>query len=253
MALTFTSETWFNSVQLLSNGPYWSLCYEVWYYAIFGAAYYLKGRRRGFTLAALTILAGPKILVLFPIWLLGVALYRYKNIPKPSVGFALFIISIVSIVIIVHSDLPTAALRIVRHVVGDEIFQKLEFSGVFPSDYLVALLVAINFLAVRSFDGKIDLGWITGPIRWAGASTFSLYLFHFPLMLLLLSTFPSLQVSGNAPVLIASILILVVLLSYATERQKVFWRKVVTFMISIARNYRPFRFSSAYDSDGSKI
>ena len=36
------NESWV-SVQMLSNTPYWSIAYEVFYYALFAALFYLKG------------------------------------------------------------------------------------------------------------------------------------------------------------------------------------------------------------------
>jgi len=54
------------------NPPYWSLCYEVWYYALFGAAVYLPPARRMLWLVLLAAIAGPRILLLLPVWLAGV-------------------------------------------------------------------------------------------------------------------------------------------------------------------------------------
>ena len=42
----FLGQSWTLNVGPPENAPYWSLCYEVWYYAIFGAAFYLTGSRR---------------------------------------------------------------------------------------------------------------------------------------------------------------------------------------------------------------
>ncbi len=45
LPLLFLSEsTW--GAGPVWNPPYWSLCYEVWYYALFGAAVYLRGPGR---------------------------------------------------------------------------------------------------------------------------------------------------------------------------------------------------------------
>ena len=71
-AVTFTNEIWFSSVRPFSNGPYWSLGYEAWYYAIFAALAYFGGWKRFPIAAALALIAGPKILLLLPIWFLGV-------------------------------------------------------------------------------------------------------------------------------------------------------------------------------------
>ena len=42
LALSFLSLSGYGG-DLAWNGAYWSLCYEVWYYALFGAAMFLRG------------------------------------------------------------------------------------------------------------------------------------------------------------------------------------------------------------------
>ena len=34
-ALAFTNQSWLNNTRIGTNGPYWSLAYEVWYYVAF--------------------------------------------------------------------------------------------------------------------------------------------------------------------------------------------------------------------------
>ncbi|HEY7576230.1 MAG TPA: acyltransferase family protein, partial [Acetobacteraceae bacterium] len=72
----FLGQTWFLDLAPPLNGPFWSLNYEAWYYAIFGAWTYLPRPFRVLTAVVLATIAGPKILLLMPCWLLGVVLYR---------------------------------------------------------------------------------------------------------------------------------------------------------------------------------
>jgi len=67
--ILFIHELWFSSVRLFSNGPFWSLGYEFWYYAIFGSFFYFYGKKRYMISIALASVAGPKIILLFPVWL----------------------------------------------------------------------------------------------------------------------------------------------------------------------------------------
>jgi peptidoglycan/LPS O-acetylase OafA/YrhL len=240
--LTFTSETWFASILLLSDGPFWSLCYEVAYYAIFGAAYYLRGWRRVFAVAVLAMLAGPKILLLFPIWLLGAALYHYKRVLSLAGAGLVFGLTLFGLVAFVHSGIPETIIAGTSNLLGARLFTLLEFSGRFPVDYIVALLVAGNYLAVRSFDGKLRLNpRLAKAIRWGGAGTFSLYLFHRPVILMLSSIFSPSPTTQNACLLILSTVAFTVLLSYATERRKLLWRG---FAMAIVLRIRMLRRSS---------
>ena len=74
-ALTFTNEVWNVDVPIGSNIPYWSLGFEVWYYVLFGCALFAP---RGWAILSCLIMAlflGPGIIVLFPMWLAGAAIY----------------------------------------------------------------------------------------------------------------------------------------------------------------------------------
>ena len=77
--LLFVNELWFTSVRPFSNVPFWSLGYEFWYYAIFAAACFLSSWQRVLALAAIAAVVGPKILLLLPVWLLGVGAYRWTK------------------------------------------------------------------------------------------------------------------------------------------------------------------------------
>src|SRR5438105_547317 len=42
----FINELWFLHVPVMTDRPYWSLSYEVWYYIAFGLIFYLRGGQR---------------------------------------------------------------------------------------------------------------------------------------------------------------------------------------------------------------
>ena len=73
LSAVFLGASWTLAMLPGSNFPFATLDYEAWYYVLFGLAAFLRGRRRMAALAAAALLAGPKILLLFPIWLMGVA------------------------------------------------------------------------------------------------------------------------------------------------------------------------------------
>jgi peptidoglycan/LPS O-acetylase OafA/YrhL len=82
--LTFSTDFWFLSEDAFSNIPYWSLCYEVWYYVVFGALVFGRGFWRwGIAIAAL-LMMGPRLWLLWPVWLAGMAGRRLY----PSAGAA---------------------------------------------------------------------------------------------------------------------------------------------------------------------
>jgi peptidoglycan/LPS O-acetylase OafA/YrhL len=78
----------------LSEAPpwliqYWSLGYEVWYYALFGVVFYLRGIKRLLLGALVLLVMGFKLWLLLPVWLAGVCLYKYqKDLPLTRIQLA---------------------------------------------------------------------------------------------------------------------------------------------------------------------
>src|ERR1700733_12625796 len=70
LSLTMLSQSWFRDSSPLSNSPFWSLSYECIYYALFGAALYLRGKKRIAGIILVFLLIGPTIFLMFPLWLL---------------------------------------------------------------------------------------------------------------------------------------------------------------------------------------
>ena len=79
-SLTYLNEIWSLSIQSFSNVPYWSLCYEMWYYTLFAIATFMKGTKRAVLLTVTALFLGPKIMILAPIWVLGVVLHRWDRL-----------------------------------------------------------------------------------------------------------------------------------------------------------------------------
>lgn len=73
LCTVFMQSSWFLSASPPTNGPFWSLSYEAWYYAAFGVWFFTPSRALKIALLCLVLLiAGPNIMLLAPAWLLGV-------------------------------------------------------------------------------------------------------------------------------------------------------------------------------------
>ncbi len=186
-ALSFSNELWFQSWRLFSNGPYWSLGYEFWYYALFACAWYLRGAGRALALLAVTALIGPKILLLLPVWTLGVLAYRVNTRHTLSVRFgaALCLSSIALYIAFRAGGLRDALLEWTYGALGRHFVEHtLHWSNEFLASYVIGLLVAMNFIGMHACAPAVErvLVRFEIPIRaWAGC-TFSLYLCHYPLL-----------------------------------------------------------------------
>jgi hypothetical protein len=140
---------------------------------------------------AIAVFAGPKILLLAPLWLSGVALYHlHRNLPAQMLGRP------ASLLLFCGSFLAYAGLKaFLGHdghwdmlarggaMFGHPFHMDMRFSVLFIWDYLVAVPVLINFFAAyyllkAESSGVIWHRWI----RVAAGHTFSLYLYQGPVI-----------------------------------------------------------------------
>jgi peptidoglycan/LPS O-acetylase OafA/YrhL len=192
-SLTYTNEIWKLSIMSFSNVPFWSVCYEMWYYVLFAAAAFTRGRARVCLLVAIAVFIGPKMLLLFPIWILGAVLHRWKALDQLSkpVCWILFLASVPLYGLFQHYEMTAYASRLLLDWVGPQWHRQFVFSREFTTDYLLALIIAANFIGFRGIAEQF--GWILlkieRPIRWLAGFTFSLYILHQPLLLFYAAVF----------------------------------------------------------------
>ncbi len=181
------NEVWLISITSFSNVPYWSICYEWWYYVTFAMVIFLPARV-GLLVASITLLAlGPKLILLAPIWWLGVLLYHWRFLRELSLGasWLLVVVSICGIVLYHVFGVGDWASDGLKGVLGDDLHRSMTFSKFFVADYLLGILVFMNFAGVRNlapFHGRFMLS-IEKPVRFVANYTFTLYLLHQPLFL----------------------------------------------------------------------
>ncbi len=170
------------------NSPYWSLCYEVWYYALFAVAVFLRGSRRVLWLAALALLAGLNVLMLMPVWLAGVWLAR--QLPRltfsPLQGaltaglgccfFWLFAGLAEPLLLMTMQRVPIAALN-------------ASYSRVWLADWLMAPALVAVFAGLGPLAERAAplLERCAPAIKLLAGSSFTLYLMHWPVMCLLIT------------------------------------------------------------------
>lgn len=181
------NEVWFVSITAFSNVPYWSVTYEIWYYVLFALVTFLP-RRLGLPVAlALLLLLGPKILLLLPIWVAGVVLYRWRRLQQVSAGFglALALVSGVAIVAFHAFGVFAQLAAWTQAQLGEQAFRELTFSRFALGDYLLGLLVFMHFAGIRRICDHLApvLLAIERPVRALAGYTFTLYLLHQPLFL----------------------------------------------------------------------
>lgn len=229
--LLFVNELWFTSTRPFSNGPFWSLGYEFWYYAIFAAAFFLDSiwLRRA-TVAAILLIVGPKILLLMPVWLVGVWVYyhiRSRAISERA-GAVTAIGSLVCYIVVHQFDVPRLLVGLTEEWLGD---RGLKMSRTFLTSYLIAILIALHLVGVSAVSHRLACLLPERPIRYFASFTFALYLFHAPLLLFFAAVVDHAGLSRHRAFLVTlSTLAAVWILGEATERRKSTVKRWVTFI-----------------------
>ncbi len=187
--LVFAGQNWFLDAVAPADPPYWSLNYEAWYYAIFGAAFFLAGRKRIPATILLCLIAGPKLMLLMPCWLAGVFIYRRRIALSPRASVALFAASLIAYVLFWRLNIQFM-IRDRMEEAWPLIMVRLGGSNSFAGDYILTAIVAANFIALP---GIAMAGRLLMPLKRlcaaAASCTLTLYLFHMPVLILLMSLY----------------------------------------------------------------
>jgi peptidoglycan/LPS O-acetylase OafA/YrhL len=235
------NEWGFWSVQFFSNVPYWSISYEVGYYILFGIAFLLTGPMRWLLLLFVGLVIGPRILLLLPIWMLGVWVYQSRRLALISRKTAAVAImaSAVGWVVVVDGGWARPISNELSDLIGVELWRKgLGWSRFFLTDYLVGIIVAVNFCAVRVMvaDAKVTSARLMRFIRLLSLLTFPLYLFHQPLILFFASLSPSrMSNAGRLISVLVSTLIVVATLTPLCEYLRILMRRFLANLLQRAK------------------
>lgn len=186
LSLTFMNEHAADYPGALSNPPYWSLCYEAWFYAIFGAWFFLRGAMRVALVAFCALCAGPNILLLLPVWICGVVVAAGR-LPFLTQSNARLVacLSFGCFVLFAITGFPLTVNRFLADHGVD--IAGLGFSQFFLTDYVEGACLAMLLGSLRwcIVDGFPGMDRIAGPVRMLAGCSFSLYLFHWPMLIAL--------------------------------------------------------------------
>ncbi|MES2583336.1 MAG: acyltransferase family protein, partial [Pseudomonadota bacterium] len=187
--LLFLGQSWNWKIWVFYNQPYWSLCYEVMYYVGFGVFIFARGWTRWLGLFVVALIAGPKVVLLLPCWVLGVLAYKYRDLLplKTGTGLAIgFVLPALILIALSKLGFGPAVRTMALELWGDQK-ASLEFSKDFLIDYVTASLVAVNLYAARYIRFPFLL-FFKRAIVVAASFSFTLYLMHLPMIFLLVNS-----------------------------------------------------------------
>ena len=220
MDVLFGNQLWGFRATAFTNGAYWSMCLEVYYYIIFAAAFYLRAAWRITLLSVTLLVIGPWALLRFHLWLFGCAVYwlhRKRNISITGARL-LFMVTGALMIVYLATDLNLRTDNqldlLTNGWVGHSFLRR------FIGDTLTGLTVALNIFAARY--AAFDFGRLGSWLTYLASFTFSLYLMHTPLL-----RFWSGYWHPDPFVTVVAVLASVWFLGQFTERQKDHLRNVL--------------------------
>lgn len=243
ISMLFANQFWNLTVAALTNGPYWSLCYEVWYYVLFAILAFMHGLPRVVGVALLVAMVGPRILLLLPVWGLGAGLYHLMKRcrpAQPALERALFWLCVVLLVGCMLRGSPADRVTdwvrshlVDGYVVVGPVRGFIGGDARFASDWLLGLLFAgcVFFSRNGLQAGRAWTAW-RHLVQVCSSYTFSLYLYHAPVLVFAHAALaPSLAPAAVPWVMLATILCVVALLGRYTEHHMEPWRRLFGTML----------------------
>lgn len=195
VSLLFLNESWNLTVQALNNGPFWSLCYEFWYYVLFGAAVFVRHPWKIPAIVAAAAIAGPRIVLLFPTWLIGVLTYSICKArrPRASAGARAALVAALGYlawIALNGTPLEPVSRAFERCLVDGYLTFRDGQYRIFiggdwrlPDDFFLGLWFALTIYLIPAWNGLTSIpDWLSKTVKFLASFTFSTYLYHAPLL-----------------------------------------------------------------------
>ncbi|MDE1901098.1 MAG: acyltransferase [Alphaproteobacteria bacterium] len=220
--LGFFNQIWFTHSIFGTDEPYWSLGFEVPYYIFFGLISFLPGKKKLAGGLVWALICGPKIIQYLPLWLLGVLGQKIMRQGKVSSKFLASMLFIFSILLLCFAKKYMGFFTTNMYQTFS-LTQEVDNLCYFT---LIGAGVLLNILAMHGLlaDGRLLPESVANLIRWGAGGSFTLYLVHLPILVLvsgiLAPAIDSVIVGLSAAVLVFAFGLSLSLL--AERRKKVF-------------------------------
>ncbi|WP_460911807.1 acyltransferase family protein [Spirosoma areae] len=225
LSIVFCNEIALFSAAPPINGPLWSLSFEFWYYTIFGLWFYRSSNWKSLLLPiGACLIAGPKILLLMPIWLCGFMAYQ---LPRPKITTKiswLFVFLFLFIAAIGTTYLPAFPFPL-----GQRPFY---LANRFITDWAIGIFVALA-LWYLPYQERSSKSKGIKLLRTVADLSFPLYVLHYPLLVLWRAVFgwrPNDVVQMCQA--IVSVILLATLIGLFLESQRNNWARFFRWTIN---------------------
>jgi len=230
-SMLFIGEFWNINLFAGSNQPYWSINFEVWYYILFGIMIFGPKLKKWLLFAFVALVVGPKVMIYFPLWLLGALCYSVIDTEYVT---ALRYRIVSGLAILASAPLP---YLIMKHLVGGDIiayemydtpaFDRHTFHA-WAFFLFLGLSFSLTLLGVDILAPYLTRAAkaVERPIRWFAGATFTIYLTHLPILLLFAALSSRLDDAIRGPLIVVGTLIATLFLAEVGERRKNLWRRL---------------------------
>lgn len=237
--LLFLGEIWNMAETAPWLLPYWSLGYEVWYYVMFGLAFYLKGWLRVLTITLVLMLVGHKLVLLLPVWLAGVYLCKRQrplaiSAAQARAGWLLTLLLFWCF----KTFEVDHALRAAGKALWPFPALHLGSAECYLSDYVACAIIYAHFMFARQAHFTALLRF-EPVIRFLAGHTFTLYLVHSIVIGMWLLYYPHNQ-SDWRDLLGISVAIAAAtwLMGFVTERRKDWYQRRFAGLFALLGRWR---------------
>ena len=210
--LTMSNE-WgaFDRIRLGTNGPLWSLSYEAAFYVLFAVAFFMNGMRRAAVLILLSIIFGPRILLLMPAWLMGVLVWNWVASNGPDRlsrrTARLFAIGGPLAYMICQAANVPATMAAQTSALFEPMNYRmvLAFSDEFLWNGMIGAMAAVHIMGMARLLRSSERD--SARIRWWAGASFSIYVTHYPALHLIDAAFPQETLARDGLLVVGSIVV----------------------------------------------
>jgi len=233
--VTFTNQLWFAHAVFGSGEPYWSLGFEVQYYLFFGLFAFSPRRAKIPLLGLWAAIAGPKILMYMPLWLMGWLTMKCV-IERPPFRRPISI-AMIGASVVLFISLKFFADRAATNMYETWSLSQEAINFVYFN--LIGVAVVLHLIGAASLLNQAPVLFEkTGPaIKWLAGGSFTLYLVHQPLILMFASFLHPVEehIPMAAALLVVCFILCFVLAEIAERRKKFFAALVVSLLPVLSR------------------
>ena len=216
---------WTLGVGYFSNSPLWTLSFEAVYYACYWLVFYA---RKPFLALLLLLCAGPKVVLLAPLWILGVAVLPLCQIALTWSKLTRWILGLLSLALFLLSF-------VVRHPVDSLLGIPLAGAAIFFSDYFVGMAVGLHFALVSAKPFRFNER-LSSFIKWLASFSYELYALHMPIIVFFVAYFGG-KSFGVALLTFSTCLVIALGASKVASKLKIVLRRYTRACIERVQNF----------------